>query len=130
MKGKLNRGVPVSPAESLIIGTEVEIIATMEMHYLCRIPSGKQVPISVSAIDITDFSPIIDWEQRRYEIAKACLAQRINSEHYRINDLIQGLTESEATSIVKQMMEALIKSSVVYADELIKQLKGEQPCKQ
>ena len=122
--------VPIAKAESLREGYEVEIIARMEMGkaYLCRIRDGRIVPVSMSDVDITDYSPIIDWEQRRYEIAKDCLAQRINSEHCRINDLIQGRTESEATSIVKQMMEALIKSSVVYADELIQQLKNEKPC--
>lgn len=65
----------------------------------------------------------IDWEQRRYEIAKDCLAYRIEGEHRQIIDIIQGQSESDATCIIKQMMGALIKSSVVYADELIKQLK-------
>lgn len=70
-------------------------------------------------------TPAVDWEQRRYEIARDVLVSRIDSENERILSLINGQTEATASGIVKQLCEALIKSSVVYADELIKELRKE-----
>lgn len=70
-------------------------------------------------------APAIDWEQRRYEIAKELLVQRINRKVEQMDALIQHTTESDAKDIVKLMSEALIKSSVIYADELIKQLQAQ-----
>lgn len=51
----------------------------------------------------------IDWEQRRYEIAKSML-----SAVYK-NDYVNDLDLSE---------DKIVHDSILYADELIKQLKG------
>lgn len=55
-----------------------------------------------------EFLPNIDWEQRRYEIAKDILAAQI----------------SDSKSAENNSKEVLAKWSVTYADTLIKELKG------
>lgn len=77
MKGKTNIGIELSKTEMLAIGTEVEILDSLNGYagvvYRCKLPKGKQVMINSNKVDITDYSPYIDWEQRRYEIAKAAM---------------------------------------------------------
>ena len=74
MKGKTNIGIELSKTEMLAIGTEVEILDSLDGYtgvvYRCKLPEGKQVMINSNKVDITDY---IDWEQRRYEIAKAAM---------------------------------------------------------
>lgn len=73
MKGKTNVGVVISETETLAAGTEVEIVDVRygcETYYMCIIPPGVQMPIDARIVDITDHTPYIDWEQRRYEIAR------------------------------------------------------------
>lgn len=53
----------------------------------------------------------IDWEQRRYEIAKNCL------------DMLSGLNSSELGRY--DTIKMRVDLAITYADELIKQLKGE-----
>ncbi|MFK2157868.1 hypothetical protein ACIXNQ_08410 [Bacteroides fragilis] len=77
MKGKTNIGIELSKTEMLAIGTEVEILDSLNGYagvvYRCKLPKGKQVMINSNKVDITDYSPYIDWEQRRYELAKAAM---------------------------------------------------------
>ena len=77
---------------------------------MCIIPSGAQIPIDARIVDITDHTPYIDWEQRRYELAKAaiqgyCIALGINDDSETYEDIAIG--------------------SLRVADTLIKKLKGE-----
>ena len=58
--------------------------------------------------DICEEKKVIDWEQRRYEIAKDILAAQI----------------SDSKSAENNTEEVLAKCSVTYADALIKELKG------
>ena len=53
--------------------------------------------------------PIIDWEQRRYEIAKSAM---------------QGILSAESSEYHYDKKSHLIKTAVEYADELINQLKN------
>ena len=113
MKGKTNDVIVISETESLSAGTEVEIVDVRygcETYYMCIIPSGAQIPIDARIVDITDHTPYIDWEQRRYELAKAaiqgyCIALGINDNSETYEDIAIG--------------------SLRVADTLIKKLKGE-----
>lgn len=82
MKGKLITGVSISDNEMIAIGTEVEIVDVrygFDAFYMCIIPDGRQITINANDIDITDYSRYIDWEQRRYEIAKSVIPGLISS---------------------------------------------------
>lgn len=104
-------------------GTEVDIVPHMEadaesalnrpegMCYLCKLDDGTCTYIPAIYLEITDWSNI-DWEQRRYEIAKDMLPtiQSINSQ--------VGFHCGKLSSD-KEVVETAIR----FADELIKQLK-------
>lgn len=113
MKGKTNVGVVISETETLAAGTEVEIVDVRygcETYFMCIIPSGVQIPIDARIVDITDHTPYIDWEQRRYELAKSamqgyCIALGMDSDSETYEDIAIG--------------------SLRVADVLIKKLKGE-----
>lgn len=65
MKGKTNVGVVISKTETLAAGTEVKIVDVRygcETYYMCIIPSGAQIPIDARVVDITDYTPSIEWE--------------------------------------------------------------------
>lgn len=112
MKGKTNVGVVISETETLAAGTEVEIVDVRygcETYFMCIIPSGAQIPIDARIVDITDYTPYIDWEQRRYELAKSamqgyCIALGISDDSETYDDIAIG--------------------SLRVADALIKKLKG------
>ena len=63
MKGKTNIGIELSKTEMLAIGTEVEILDSLNGYagvvYRCKLPKGKQVMINSNKVDITDYSPYI-----------------------------------------------------------------------
>jgi hypothetical protein len=113
MKGKTNVGVVISETETLAAGTEVEIVDVRygcETYFMCIIPSGVQIPIDARIVDITDHTPYIDWEQRRYELAKAAM---------------QGVLSNPAFCGTYSKREAPIIIALDCADNMIKKLKGE-----
>lgn len=113
MKGKTNVGVVISETEILAAGTEVEIVDVRygcETYYMCIIPSGAQIPIDARIVDITDHTPYIDWEQRRYELAKSAMQGFCGNSHQQIMDADSNM---------------VAEWSVGFADSLIKRLKGE-----
>ena len=98
--------------KSIEEGTEVKIIKGMEtdaegvfnapygMCYLCEL-DGVMSYVPATCLTITDWDNI-DWEQRRYEIAKECVAVLMNGE---------------------MSLEDAAKVSVEQADALITELK-------
>lgn len=64
----------------------------------------------VSELDF--FSETIDWEQRRYELAKAAMQGRLSNQY---GDVLVGERDFEGVAV----------SSVEFADALIKRLKEE-----
>lgn len=64
----------------------------------------------VSELDF--FSETIDWEQRRYEIAKAAMQGQLSNQY---GDVLVGERDFEGVAV----------SSVEFADALINKLKGE-----
>lgn len=113
MKGKTNTEVVISKTENLAAGTEVEIVDVCygcETYYMCVIPSGVQMTIDARFVDIIDYTPSIDWEQRRYELAKAAMQGFCSNPHQQIMDADSNM---------------VAEWSIGFADSLIKKLKGE-----
>ena len=108
MKGKLIRAYSISENEILAKDTEIEITniySGYNSNFYKGMIGDREVVIDANAIKITDFSPIINWEQRRYEIAKDILAA-FNPINSRSNPDLDA------------------KCAIIYADALIKQLKS------
>lgn len=112
MKGKTNIGVVISETEMLAIGTEVEIV---DVHhgcytsYMCIIPSGGQIPIEAHKIDITDYTPFVDWNVIRREFVGRAM-----------QGILSGI--SNPTNTIDPKSAA--KGSIAYADALIEELKS------
>lgn len=65
----------------------------------------------VSELDFEDFETI-DWEQRRYELAKAAMQANLSNP-----EILQFITKEGVP------IERVVKCSIQYADALIKELK-------
>lgn len=111
MKGKTNTGVKISDTEMLVIGTEVEIVDIQQgcyTYYMCIIPSGKQIPINAHEIDITDYTPFMDWNKLRVEF---------------VGMAMQGILSGTNNPTISIDPKSMVKSAVIYADALIEELK-------
>ena len=69
-----------------------------------------------------EYPKMIDWDERRYEIAKEVLSNMAASE-YTVQAAIKFIENKNDSGYVR---ETLSKYAVAYADELIKQLKGDK----
>lgn len=78
----------------------------------CEFSDGNSRFISINELEYLKPAELIDWEQRRYEIARAALIGIISAP------IIPGVCPYPAPS-----NDAAF--AVKYADELIKELKGE-----
>lgn len=126
MKAKLLRGVSISDTETLAIGAEVEIIdgycGTDGYYYMCKLPDGRQIGINSNHLYITDLTPYIDWEQRRYELAKAAMQGILSNENkveYACSEAIYG--ERKHTIPI-----AIAQFALACANALIKELQEEK----
>lgn len=121
MKGKLITDVATSDNEMIAIGTEVEIVDIRygcEVYYMCIIPSGRQIMINANDIDITDYSRYIDWEQRRYEIAKEAVTAIMSNEDFCAQVLYEGAQHNQ-----RQIQTNIAHAAVIFANALIEELK-------
>lgn len=123
MKGKTNIGIELSKTEMLAIGTEVEILDSLNGYagvvYRCKLPKGKQVMINSNKVDITDYSPYINWEQRRYEIAKETVTAIMSNEDFYHQVLCEVAEHGQ-----RQIQTNIARAAVIFADALIKELKN------
>lgn len=111
MKGKLIIEYNISENEILAKDTEIEITniySGYNSNFYKGIVGDREVVINANAIEITDCSPIINWEQRRYEIAKDILAAY---------NILNNGNGTEYSAYINA------KCAIVYADALIKLLK-------
>lgn len=76
------------------------------------IPSGVQMPIDARIVDITDHTPYIDWEQRRYELVK------VITHGLSCAPVVKGVDPNPTPDDFAYMV-------VRNADAIIKKLKGE-----
>lgn len=124
MKAKLTTGWDVTRYRNqtaLSKGTEVSIVPHMEadaetvlnrpegMCYLCKLDNGTCSYIPAVYLEITDWDNV-DWEQRRYEIAK---------------DMLAAIESNSNPQMFVGNPDEQVKWAIIFADELIKQLKGE-----
>lgn len=114
MKGKLIRPYSIDMEKTLCAGAEVEIITGVwtadGYKYFCELSGNEQVYIEHDYIDITDYTPYIDWDERRYQIAKTVLPAVVH-EYSEIN---LGIIVND---------EALAATATRLADALINELK-------
>lgn len=75
----------------------------------------------VSELDFFDNFETIDWEQRRYELAKSTI-QGLISNSFWMKNLGMFLDEHPDSKI--DVIETISIESINYADALIKKLKG------
>lgn len=109
-------------------GTEVKIIKGMEadaadvlntpegMCYLCE-HEGNMFYVPAELLTITDWSNI-DWEKRRYEIAKEAMAATMSSWN-----LLEQILYKNAKMGQMQIHNFISKVAVMFADALIEELK-------
>lgn len=110
MKGILKAGVPISEDKSLLAGTEVEIIngwCGCDGYFCqCEIAGGRQIVINSNNIEVTDHRPYIDWEQRRYELAKSAMQGfSANNRHLSCDDVAE-LSLHQADALIRKLKEA------------------------
>jgi len=79
-------------------------------HWCEKVESDHIVDSNKMIEHVPDIGKTIDWEQRKYELVKEFMAAQIS-----------GLTSAQ----VGWSFEDAIKDSIMFADEMIKQLKGE-----
>ncbi len=123
MKAKVIIGAPISSNEMVAIGTEVEIVnghcGTDGYYYMCKLPNGEQVGIKSDYLEITDFTPYIDWEQRRYELAKAAMQGILSNE----NEVEYACSEANYGEGKHIIPRAIAQFAIACADALIAELK-------
>lgn len=110
-------------------GTEVNLIKGMEadadsvlnapcgMCYLCEL-NRRMCYIPATYLTITDWTNI-DWEQRRYEIAKEAISAIMSNEEFYNQVLYEGAQLNGSRIIPANISHA----AVVFADALIAELK-------
>lgn len=82
--------------------------------FLCRRSNGTMSYALATDLEIIDYAPSIDWEARRYELAKAAMQGFMAN-----TDLFDRFEETGDTIM------CLCPDSIAYADEMISLLKGE-----
>lgn len=112
MKAKLLKDYFIDESTSLVAGTEIEVVTGYctcnGYDYECDI-NGRRVVIGSEYLQVTDLTPHIDWEQRRYEIAKQMLP------------VLSEVKREDSAARIRPEDAALY--AVWYADALIKELK-------
>jgi hypothetical protein len=84
---------------------------------------GNPIELSFDEVEILqERSDNIDWEQRRYELAKVAM-QALTSNSFWMKNLGVCLDESSNRNI--DAIEIVSIESINYADAMIKKLKGE-----
>lgn len=114
MKGKINTITPISGTETLTAGTEVEIVDVRygcETYYMCIIPDGRRILIEAIKVDITDYTPFIDWSRLRIEFAGKAMHGILSNDHSGLMDY-------------PEEYEFVADESVKFADALIEKLKN------
>lgn len=110
----LCRDIPVDTLLETIPGMEVDSKGIFNipggMCYLCKTPSGSLKYVLATSVEIVDACSI-DWEQRRYELAKEYSKEFVQLQHY------QGRNETGVVS------SKVCEWSAELANTLIEELK-------
>lgn len=110
----------------------VEIVSEKEMSIerhgvsdalvLCRFNDGKLEFIPKDHLDNMDYDPI-DWEQRRYEIAKDLMAGIISNEEQAAYARVEAKYEKGE---IHTIPKAISRYAIALADGLIEELKKDK----
>lgn len=124
MKAKLLQEVEISENEILEVGTELDAITSYcgcnGSYYVCELSNRRQVNINSQFLEITDWHPYIDWEKRRYEIAKSAMNGILSDE----NEVGYACSEATYKDNEKHTIPiAVSRFAVACADALIDELK-------
>ena len=84
-----------------------------EDSLVCGVRNGEEVEFCISDIELVNEQMEIDWEQRRYEIAKEMLPISAKSVNASTQYWMKGMSYPEASATL----------AIRYADALIKELK-------
>ena len=84
-----------------------------EDSLVCGVRNGEEVEFCISDIELVNEQMEIDWEQRRYEIAREMLSSSAISVNASQKEWMNGKTWQEASAIL----------AVMYADALVEELK-------
>lgn len=127
MKAKVNKTWSFNNTK-IEEGIEVRIIKGMEadasdvlnipcgMCYLCELDNCMNY-IPATHLTITDWSNI-DWEQRRYEIAKESITAIMSN-----NEFLDLVLDIESNKNNREIPKAVGIAAVAFADALIEELK-------
>lgn len=109
-----NKNIPVDTIMEVIPGMEADASDVFNiltgMCYLCKTPSGELKYFLATDVEIVEGNSI-DWEQRRYEIAK---------------EITAALAANPYEQIVKADGKQLSKWGIEITDALIKELKKKE----
>ncbi len=81
----------------------------------------KGMYFKVSELDFFEDFEAIDWEQRRYEIAKETVTAIMSNEDFYHQVLCEGAEHGQ-----RQIQTNIARAAVIFADALIKELKKEK----
>lgn len=110
MKGVLKSSFSISENETILEGTEIEIIDRYDSNnYLCEVQGGRKVVIWDGYIKTEERIPWIDWEQRRYELAKSamqgyCIALGLDDDSESYENIAIGSLRA-ADAMIKKLKE-------------------------
>lgn len=117
MKAKLTKPYEISLDKTIIAGSECEILDAWcgceGNYYLCDFGENLKISINANILEITDRSPIINWEEIRIKAAIASM-----------EGMMMAISPERFTIKIKP--EVVAKASVEYADALIKELKNKE----
>lgn len=117
MKGTLKHPFRISESETYVAGTTVDITNSFrgcgENFYNCIFPNGFQVTIQQHKINITDYSPIVDWNALRFEFAAKAMQGIL------ANPMIM-----ERIFVIGSDEDKVARCALAHADALIKVLKN------
>lgn len=83
---------------------------------------GNPIELSFDDVEILqERSDNIDWEQRRYEIAKETVTAIMSNEDFYHQVLCEGAEHGQ-----RQIQTNIARAAVIFADALIKELKKEK----
>lgn len=121
MKVKLLESFTVNSERIVAKGTELEVVngwCTFDgWTYLCELEDGVQVEIPDKITEIADYSPYINWEERRYSLVQS-ITQGIYSNPNYMSAIMDAVRETKVN-----IAEYIAYKTIEQADVIIKELK-------
>lgn len=121
MRIKLLESFTVNSERIVAKGTELEVVngwCTLDgWTYLCELEDSVQVEIPDKITEITNHSPYINWEERRYSLVQS-ITQGIYSNPNYMSAIMDAVKETKVN-----IAEYIAYKAIEQADVIIKELK-------